>query len=461
MNTSLKLTALILSSMLLSGCTSLTTSYVRPEIPNAPSWAGAPGNTSPLATTNWWQSFGDNKLNTLVAKVLDNNNDLLAASIRVRRALLSAERAGVALVPTVSGSGTAQSAIPLGGGSSIDTVGLSLGASYEIDLWGRLSSEKDVARLEALAVGEDMLAARTTVIATTIETYWRLAYANQDLATAQESLAAARKTEELVRTQAEAGAASELELAEVRQTVESQAATISDLQQTRSILRNTLAVLLNGQPNPVSEPARLPGRTPVIVSAGLPASLLARRPDLRAAELRLYGALRSVDATRASLYPQISLTGNLGATSNDLLKILANPIATLGAGIVLPFLNFKDSDLRVRVSETDYELAVVQFRSTLLNAFSDVANALSSRTALAEKARRLRSALDAAIEAERLTEERYRAGTITLRVWLDAQERRRVTQRAQVTNRLEQLVTEVQIFRVLGGSPDLPPVAAR
>lgn len=117
--------------------------------------------------------------------------------------------------------------------------------------------------------------------------------------------------------------------------------------------------------------------------------------------------------------------------------------------------------MRVRVSETDYELAVVQFRSTLLNAFSDVANALSSRTALAEKARRLRSALDAAIEAERLTEERYRAGTITLRVWLDAQERRRVTQRAQVTNRLEQLVTEVQIFRVLGGSPDLPPVAAR
>ena len=177
--------------------------------------------------------------------------------------------------------------------------------------------------------------------------------------------------------------------------------------------------------------------------------------------MRLRASLRNVDNTRASLYPQITLTGNLGATSADLLQILANPIATLGAGLALPFLNFRDGELRVKVSEVDYQIAVSEFRSALLTAFSDTDTALNARTTLNQKSRRLRAALEAAQLAERLTEERYRAGSVALRVWLDAQERSRTATRALAANRLEQLVTEVQIFRVLGGSPSMPVPASR
>lgn len=211
-----------------------------------------------------------------------------------------------------------------------------------------------MAALQAAASEEDLETARTTVIASTIETYWRIAYTNQDLATARSSVEVARQVENLVKEQARAGAATELELAEARQAVESQAAALSDLEQARLVLRNALTVLLNGVASPVAEPERLPRRTPVQITAGLPADLLARRPDLRAAELRLRASLRNVDQTRASLYPQITLTGNLGATSTDLMQLLANSIATLSAGLVLPFLNARDGQLRVKVSDIDY-----------------------------------------------------------------------------------------------------------
>lgn len=431
--------------------------YVRPALPNAPAWTDTAGISAPAAAEQWWRSFGDPKLDALVETVLANNNDILAATLRVRKALLQADMAGAGRMPQLSGTGSGQRNVALGeGGAASNAFAFSLGAAYEFDLWGRLASSQDIAVLQAGASAEDVETARTTVVAATIEAYWRLGYTNQSLASAKASLEIARKVQDLVKSQAAVGAATDLELAEISQTVESQAAGLSDLEQSRVALRNALGVLLNGLPNPVAEPQRLPGKTPVRITAGLPAELLARRPDLRAAELRLRASLRTVDNTRASLYPQISLTGNLGATSSDLLAILANPIAALGAGLTLPFLNFKDGQLRVKVSEVDYQIAVTEFRGALLTAFSDTGTALSARITLSEKARRLKTAFAAAQAADRLTEERYRAGSVALRVWLDAQERSRAAERALAANRLEQLVTEVQIFRVLGGSPVLP-----
>ena len=454
--------ALLLPAALVAGCSSLTTPYMRPALPAAPAWTQSAGVAEPSAAIGWWRSFGDPKLDQLVEAVLGNNNDLFAATLRVRKALLQAELAGVTKFPVPTGGGTAQRSFPLGDGNAASSSFVAgLGASYELDLWGRLASAQDMASLQAAASIEDVEAARTTVVAATIETYWRLAFVNQDLAAARASLEIARQVEDLVKSQAAAGAATALELAEVRQTLESQAAALADLEQNRVVLRNALFVLLNGGANPVVEPQHLPRQTPMRITAGLPAELLARRPDLRAAELRLRASLRAVDTMRASLYPQISLTGNLGAASSDLLQILSNPVATLGAGIVLPFLNFRDGELRVKVSEVDYEIAVAEFRSVLLTAFSDTSTALSARTALNDKARRLRAALEAAEAADKLTEERYRAGSVALRIWLDAQERSRTAARAVAANRLDQLGTEVQIFRVLGGSPSMPATASR
>src|SRR5690606_34156558 len=181
--------------------------------------------------------------------------------------------------------------------------------------------------------------------------------------------------------------------------------------------------------------------------------LLGRRPDLRAAELRLRGALAGVDAAKASLYPTLDLTGSLGGASASLTNLLANPVGVLGAGITLPFLAWNQAQLNIGVSEADYEIAVVNFRQTLLSAFTDVDNALSARARLVEQGRSLAASFAAARKAEELYAVRYRAGAVPLRTWLDAQEAARSAENALAQNRQQQFAAQVALYETLGGAP--------
>ncbi|MCD0505773.1 TolC family protein, partial [Bordetella petrii] len=183
----------------------------------------------------------------------------------------------------------------------------------------------------------------------------------------------------------------------------------------------------------------------------VPADLLGRRPDLRAAELRLRQALAQTDATRASFYPPLMLTGSVGSASTALGNLLQNPVGVLGAGLTLPFLNWNQMQLNIRVSETEYELRVVQFRQALYQAMADVENALSARTQFAEQAGLLEQSLDAARQAEDLYEVRYRSGAVSLRFWLDAQEQRRTAEIERDQNTLDRLLNQVGLYQALGG----------
>ena len=445
--------SILLPALGLVGCSAMNASYVRQSLPVAPRWNDAAAIKAAYPSANWWQSFGDPRMSQLVETVLASNNDILTAALRSRKAVLQSQLTGVNTLPTVTGTAKGQASKALGNGTVSREFTFELGSAYEIDLWGRLAAARDVSALQADATAEDLQTARTTVASSAMEAYWRLAYINQDMAEARDALASARRIQSLVIHQTEIGSATELEVSEIRQTVEEQAALLADAEQSRAVVRNALSVLLNGQELPVAEPQRLTSRMPEPVAPGLPAELLARRPDLRAAELRLQAALKATDVERRSLYPQVSLTGALGGTSTDLARLLSNPLATLGTGITLPFLNMKDGRLRVAVSDADYQIAASEFRSSLLTAFSETSTALSARVTLRQKGRHLKAALDAAEMAAKLIEERYRAGSVELRIWIDAQNRSRAARRAYSANRLEQFLAEIQIFRVLGGPP--------
>lgn len=445
--------SILLPAIGLVGCSAMDVAYVRQSPPATPRWSDAVAMKASYPSANWWQSFGDDKMTRLVETVLASNNDILAAVLRSRKAVLQTELTGVNALPTVTGSAEGQTSKALGTGTVSREFSFEVGSAYELDLWGRLAAVRDVSALQADATAEDLLTARTMVAASAMEAYWRLAYINQDMREAHDALTAARKIQSLVTQQTEIGSATELEVSEIRQTVEEQAALLADAEQSRTVVRNTLSVLLNGQALPVPEPRRLTSRMPEPIAPGLPAELLARRPDLRAAELRLRAALKATDVERRNLYPQVSLTGALGGSSTELVHLLSNPLATLGTGITLPFLNMKDGKIRVAITDADYQIVASEFRSSLLTAFSETSNALSARATLQQKGWHLKAALDAAETSAKLIEERYRAGAVELRIWIDAQNRSRTARRAYTANRLEQLLAEIQIFRVLGGSP--------
>ena len=408
----------------------------------------------------WWTRLNDPVLDQLVAEVLARNNNLAAATIRVRRAQLQAGLADRALQPALAGSASTGARRSLeSDATSARSSGVTLSAGYEIDLWNKLGSQREVARWEALASEQDRQSTRLALIATTARLYWQLAFVNQRLAASTQSIGYAQTTYQLVQTQYRAGAASGLEVAEAQQALAGQQASQSALQQQAVEARTALALLLDNAPGSqaASNPAALPSGDLPALQAGLPANLLARRPDLRAAELRLRQSFTRIDATRASYYPALSLTGSLGTSSTQLTNLLQNPVAALGLGVSLPFLQRANMQLNIQVSETQYEEAVLNFRQTLYTALGDVDNALSSRQQLALQAARLQESLQAARTAERLYEVRYRAGAAALKAWLDAQEKRRSADIALADNRLARLNNQLALYLALGGDAEPTP----
>jgi NodT family efflux transporter outer membrane factor (OMF) lipoprotein len=401
----------------------------------------------------WWRNFNDPVLTGLVEGALARNNDLAAAAIRVRRAQYQAGLSEDQLFPQLGGSANVTRTRTLSGErltTRNNTAELTV--SYEVDLWGKLSRQRDAAQWEALATEQDRQSAALSLVGTAATLYWQTAFINQRIASSEESIAYARKTQDLVRAQYAAGGASALEMAEAEQTVASQQAAHALLVQARVEYANALAILFDGPPErTMADPARLPRYPLPDARAGVPAELLGRRPDLRAAELRLREALATVDATRASFYPPLTLTGALGSASPTLSDILRNPIGSLGAGLTLPFLQWNQMQLNIKISKADYEERVVNFRQSLYQAMADVENALSNRAQLALQAAQLDASLSAARQAERLYEVRYRAGAVPLKDWLDAQEKRRTAEIARDENMLNRLVNQVTVYQALGG----------
>ena len=455
--------ATLVLALALSGCSTLRTPYEAPSALVPAQWqhAGADAVTQQSAardataiTGEWWKAFGDPVLDQLVETALARNNDLAVAAIRVRRAQLQARLSENR--PSFSASVNSGANRPLDGGSTTRSNSASLGVSYEADLWNRLGASTDAARWEALATAQDREAAAQALVGTTATLYWQLGHFNQRLASSAESIRYAERTLALIQAQYDAGAVSTLEVAESRQSLASQRAAMAQLQQQYVETSNALVLLFDGSASgPAapgwSAPQALPDTALPDVAAGLPAELLGRRPDLRAAELRLRESLATADATRLSYYPRLSLTGALGGSSSSLGNLLANPLATLGAGLVLPFLNRTEMQLSTDIARADYEQAVVAFRQTLYQAFVDVDNALSARRQLTEQGVQLEQSLADARRAEQLYEVRYRAGAVALRPWLDAQEKRRSAEIALSDNRLSRLTNHATLYQALGG----------
>jgi len=456
--------ALAAALLSLAGCGALLESDYSPPQAELPArWAQGDAVPSAPAAGRWWENFGDARLDGLVELALARNNDLAAAAIRVRRAQLEAGLARDRMFPVLGADGNVGRDETLRGPRVVTrSNSVNLTVSYEADLWGRLARQRDAAQWEALATEEDRQSAALSLIGTTADLYWRIAYINQRLASSRESIAYARRTLDLVRAQYEAGGASGLEVAEARQNLATQQAAHTQLEQQRVESLNGLAILFDGPPERVmADPPALPRGEPPGVRAGVPADVLARRPDLRAAELRLRASLATADATRAGYYPRLSLTGALGSASSSLSTVLQNPVASLGAGLVLPFLQWNEMRLSVRVSETEYEEAVVNFRQALYQALADVENALSARRHYEAQREQLAESLAAARQAESLYEVRYRSGAVPLRDWLDAQERRRSAEVALAENQRDRLLNQVTVYQALGGDDNVPAVAAQ
>ncbi|ALH94334.1 efflux transporter outer membrane subunit [Acinetobacter equi] len=452
--------ALILSSSLIGCAAIVKTPYEAPAVNVPTNFEYAQKKNQQIYADayadQWWTLFNDAELNQLVNQVINANADLAVAGLNIRQAMLQAGLAKDRQGLRVNSSASTGHNFDLHSGDSSDRgMSVSAGVSYELDLFGRLASQTEAAKWEALATEQDLQATAQSLIGTTANVYWQLGYLNERYAVAEQNLASTQQTYNLVQAQYKLGAVSGLDLTQAEQSVQSQKATLSQIDQQKVETRTALAVLLNQpiQQLNVAEPQRLPQIALPEIAAGLPAELLSRRPDLKANELRLRRALANKDATKASYYPSISLTGNLGASSVSLTDLLKNPALTLGANLSLPFLQYNDMKKDIAISNIDYEKAIIQYRQTLYQAFADVENALSNRIELNKQVRLQERNAQLAEKTESLTRVRYQYGAIALKNLLDAQETTRNARMSLLQTKQNQYNAYVTLMQALGGSP--------
>ncbi|PWH04588.1 MULTISPECIES: efflux transporter outer membrane subunit [Shewanella] len=456
----LKFSVIAISIALLSGCGALMRSDFEPPALQVPEqWLHTQVNGQ-VSLDPWWQKFNQPELNQLISQVLSSNNDLTLATLTLQKARLQAGLARDDLYPQLSSNNTASMNKPLEGGSSSKTFQANLSVSYEVDLWGKVSANIDQAQWTALASLEDRESTAQSLVATTASLYWQIGYLHQRIELSNKSIEHSRQTLALTQRQYASGAVTELNVLESQRSLAGQEASHSQLLQQLAEAENALAILLNRAPGQVAvEIKQLPDSAVPEVGVGIPADLVGRRPDVKAALYQLRSALASKDATYASYFPSLSLTGSVGESTSELKELLRNPVGSLGAGLVLPFLQWNQMQINNDLADIDYQTAIVNYRKTLYSAFEDVDNAISAKQQYAYQGEKLELQFSAAAQAEAIYESQYRHGAIGIQNWIDAQENRRSAEAALLENRYNQLTAQATLYQALGGSDIAPPLA--
>lgn len=416
-------------------------------------------------THHWWFSFHSTEMVELVQEAFEHNHNLKAAAHRVEQSMAHARIAGAELYPalnlTGSGARNKQSFIGLpipGADNSVLTTyatsyDLSGGISWEIDLWGRIRAGKRAAGAELLAAEEEYHAARLSLAARTLKAWFRLIETKQQWDFESATAENYQETAEIVRTRYESGIRSSLDLRLALNNQADAQRRVTEAQMQHQMARRQLEVLLGRYPSaqigyPIDLPI-LPSPAPV----GIPADILSRRPDVRAAELRLEAADRRIWEAKALLLPRISLTANTGTRSNEMENLLDPDFSvwSLAGNAAQPLFQGGRILAGVKRAQARAEEAHELYVQTLLQAFEEVENALENESLLAEMEGHASEASHQANAALRLSQDRYRKGLVEFISVLEAQRRSVSAERLLIQIRRSRLDNRIDLHLALGG----------
>ena len=440
----------VLTALLAAGC-AITEPVARPDLPLPNAWAESEPDASGAVDAAWWRSFGSAQLDALVTEAMTSAPDLRIQAERVVQAELTLRQAGASLFPTLNLSGG-------GGTRNVDgnesgSTDLSLGASYELDLWGRIAAGVDASRASLAASRHDYDAARLSMSASVATTWFQALALQERVEIARQNLTLAEGVLRVVQARYDNGAASALDLSQQRSTVLTQRKAIEPLEVQLRQTRSALALLLGRNPqarfttDERLEALRVPG-----IDAGLPSELLLRRPDLAASEARLIAAAANIAAARAALLPGISLSAGAGLGSTALLS-LADTTRTLSLSASVLQKVFDGGRLRaeVELQRSRQRELLETHRRALLVALKEVEDALADGARDTRQEAAQREILTEAQRSLRLAELRYREGADSLLTVLDAQRTLFSAQDQLAQLRLARLNNAVNLYKALGG----------
>ena len=452
--------------LMATGCMKLGPDYHRPDtgiqMPGSYQHASTETTTS-LPEDRWWQVFGDHEINQLVEEALRNNLDIKKATARILEIRSQFVERRADRFPTLGLEGQAQrqhrqiiGVIP-GESFSVETdiYTLSLPASFELDLWGRLARAEEAALGDLLQAEENRRTVAQTVVAEAITFYLQLESLERRIQITNEIIENLSRTLALVESRYDRGLTSVLDLRQARRTLAQAEALLPSLRQELGMTQQKLAVLLGRYPRtqaPRLQPEEYFRRL-TTVPPGLPSELLLRRPDIRAAEARLMALNARVGVSKASRFPRITLTGSFGYSSEELDRLLQQEtkLWNVTLGIAQPLFDAGKLKAGQRAAEARYEQGVAEYTKTVLTAFSEVERAFLTRKEQIERRERTLGFLVEARATQRVAESRYRRGLVDYLTVLEAQQTRFRAEENLVLVDLAILSNRVSLHRALGG----------
>lgn len=454
--------SLLSLAVLLAGC-SLIPEYQRPASPSAaqyPQDTVYPAPTSAAARTEDWRTlFNDPALQQLIESALVNNRDLRVAALNVEafQAQYRIQRADLLPAVSANASESRQRMPPSVTRSKAminSTYAVNLGVSaYELDFFGRVRSLSEQALQTWLATEQARRSAELSLVANVANAYltWR---ADQELLElTRQTLAADQQSLRLTTRNREAGKSSALEQAQAQTSVDSSRANLARYKRQVAQDLNSLTLLV-GAPVPEQLPAQpLANDLVQQLPAGLPSDLLQRRPDILQAEYKLKAANANIGAARAAFFPSVSLTASAGTSSRDLSGLFS---AGSGAWTFQPQINlpiFNAGSLRASLdySKLQKDVAVAEYEKSIQTAFQEVADGLAARSTYQQQLQAQRDLVQATQDYYNLAQHRYQNGVDSSLTFLDAQRSLFSSQQGLITDRLAQLVAEVNLYTALGG----------
>ena len=475
--------SLIACAVLIAGC-SVSPTYKAPEVAQPAQFKEAPSaaNWQPAAPADalergpWWTLFGDATLNQLAERVEVNNQNVAAAvaAYAQARALVSEQRAS--LFPSVtlnasatrSGGGSGASAgSGAAGGGAAGTVGGShtanqyragIGASWEPDIWGKLGAGVSGAQASAQASAADLAAARLSAQGELAINYFSLRQADAQKALLEATVDGYQRNLEITRNRFKAGIAAKSDVLQAETQLANARIDQVAVVRQRAQLEHAIAVLLG---KPAGDFALAPASWQVTVPevpAGLPSTLLQRRPDIAAAERRVAQANENIGIARSAYFPSLNLSGSYAysAAQTGGLFNASNNLWSLGLSAAQNLIDFGATRARVSGAEAAREQAIARYRQTVLTAFADVEDQLAATGALAQQQDLRRIAAEAADQVEQQMLNRYRAGQVSYSEVVTAQSTALAARRALIQTQADRQTTAIALIQALGGGWHAP-----
>lgn len=459
----------VLSAVYLSGC-AVGPNYVRPPVATPPSYKET-GSWKPAAPRDaitkgtWWEIYQDPELNTLESQINVSNQDLKVAQDKFLQARAAVRISRSALFPTVTGGLTATpdqlssnrplSFVPYRNVYYTDTI-LSVDASYEPDVWGRVRRTVEASRSEAQATAADLANVSLSLHAELALDYFQLRGLDAGEKLLNSTVVAYQKALDLTRSRHTGGVVSGLDVAQAQAQLETTRAQAQDVEVQRADFEHAIAVLIGKPASQFSLPDSPLTAPPPAIPPGLPSDLLERRPDVSAAERRMQEANANIGVARAAYFPLITLTPTVGVESISLTTLFQGPSVFWSLGAAATETLF-DGGNRRGVSEqarAAYDESIANYRQTVLSAFQAVEDNLAALRILQQEAQTQDAAVAAAEHSLALSNNLYKGGLTNYLQVITAQSTALADEQTAVDILTRRMQASIMLVKAIGGGWD-------